>query len=215
MRSGSPQGRAAVCRRILLIELLLVLAALAAAPFAGRLAYAEDPLAPGDAILALAGEHTVRWLEAGDLRNEGWAPKILLSAGYRERAERELSRRGIRIPSEGEVARDALLQMGHPEDSVEVMPGYPDNTAAEGVLLREKALSHAWSQVIVVTSKLHSRRAGFAIRRELRGSGVTIIMRTSRHDDDDPARWWTKRRTARMLLSELPKLLAYLVGMRD
>ena len=215
MSSGNPKRRAAVCRWILILELLAGLVLIASAPFAGRLAHAEDPLAKADAIVALAGERTVRWLEASDLRNEGWAPRIVLSAGYRERAERELAERGIRIPSEGEVARSALLQLGHPDHSVELLPGYPDNTAAEGVLLRDMALSRGWSRVIVVTSKLHSRRAGFAIRRELQGTGITVLMRASRHDDDDPARWWTKRRTIRGLVAELPKLLAYVVGLRD
>ena len=215
MLSGSPQRRAAVCRWILILQLLIGLAVVCAAPFAGRLAYAEDPLARADAIVVLAGERTIRWLEASDLRNEGWAPKIVLSAGYRERAERALGERGIRIPSEGEVARSALLQLGHPEESVEILPGFPDNTAAEGVLLRKMTASRGWSRVIVVTSKLHSRRAGFAIRREMQGTGVTLIMRASRHDDDNPARWWTKRRTIRGLLAELPKLLAYVVGVRD
>lgn len=215
MPFGSPQRRAAVCRHILLLQFIVLLVLLSAAPFAGRLAYAEDPLAPADAILVLAGERTVRWREAADLRREGWAPRIVLSAGYRERAEQELVAGGIRIPSEGEVARDALLQMGHPADSVEVLPGFPDNTAAEGVLLREMASRRGWSRVIVVTSKLHSRRAGFAVRREMEGTGVAILMRASRHDDDEPSRWWTKRRTTRMLWNELPKLAAYIVGVRD
>jgi uncharacterized SAM-binding protein YcdF (DUF218 family) len=208
-------SRSSLCRRIVAAELLIVVALIVAAPFAGRLAHAEDPLQRADAIFVLAGERILRWMEASDLLREEWAPRVVLSAGYREQAERQLIAKGIQIPSEGDVARSALLQLGHPPDIVEILPGFPDNTAAEGVLLRQEGLARGWTRVIVVTSKLHTRRAGYAIRRELDGSGIGIVMRASRHDEDDPARWWARRRTARGLLSELPKLAAYLLGMRD
>lgn len=206
-------SHSAFCRRIVEIQLLLLLTVLVLLPFAGRLLHREDPLERADAIFVLAGERVVRWREASDLLREGWAPVVVLSAGYREAAEAELVRRGIVIASEGEVARSAMLQLGHRADTVEVLPGFPDNTAAEGQLLRTHALARGWDKVIVVTSKLHTRRAGFAIDRELEGSGVRIILRASRYDDDDPARWWTRRRTVRMMLGELPKLIAYLLGL--
>jgi uncharacterized SAM-binding protein YcdF (DUF218 family) len=198
---------------MLLAQAILLVATAASLPFAGHVLYEEDPLERADAVFVLAGERVIRWLEASDLMNEGWAPRALLSAGYREAAERGVIRRGVTIPSEGDVARNALLQLGHAPDAVEVAPGFPDNTAAEGQLLRAHAVPRGWTRVIVVTSKLHTQRAAFAIRRELEGSGIKVIMRASRYDDDDPTWWWTRRRTIRTLVAELPKLVAYVFGL--
>lgn len=200
------------CRRLLLAQLILIVALVAALPFAGRVMYKEDALAKSDAVFVLAGARIVRWLEASDLVKEGWAPQIVLGGGYRESLEQQLLARGIHIPSEGEVVRGALVQLGHAPDRVRIL-GYTDNTADEARLLRREALAHRWTRIIVVTSKLHTRRAGIAIRRELQDANVAIIMRASRYDDDDPAHYWRKRRTVRAMASELPKLAAYWVGL--
>jgi uncharacterized SAM-binding protein YcdF (DUF218 family) len=194
-------------------QFALLLVLLALLPFAGRLLHREDPLERADAIFVLAGERVVRWLEASVLLREGWAPRAVLSAGYQTAPERDLIKRGVVIASEAEVARSALLQMGHAADAIEVLPGFPDNTADEGRLLRAHVALRGWHSVIVVTSKLHTRRAGLAIEREMKGTGTKIIVRSTRYDDDEPARWWTKRRTIRAMLAELPKLIAYVLGL--
>lgn len=203
-----------ILRRLIYAQLALSVIILALLPFAGRALHAEDPLEKADAIVVLAGERVNRWLEAYKLHREGWAPIILLSGGYREHLEQRLLDQGIRMPSEGEVAQSALLQLGVPATSLEIV-GHADNTAAEGVLLRRVAIERRWTRVIVVTSKLHTRRAGFAMRRELEGTSVRVIMRASRFDDDDPVRYWTRRRTLRTMLSEWPKLGAYLLGLEE
>jgi uncharacterized SAM-binding protein YcdF (DUF218 family) len=213
MSAGTSPGRGHLCRRLLTAEAVLLVALLVALPFAGRLAHREDALERADVAFVLGGERVNRWLEAGDLLREGWVPRILLSTGYREHNERALLARGVAIPSEAEVARGALIQLGHPPEALEILGAFPDNTAEEGVLLRDHAQRRGWTRVIVVTSKLHSRRAGFAMEREMRGTGIRIIVRPSRYDDDNPSRWWTKRRTIRTLLSELPKLVAYVLGL--
>jgi len=201
-----------LCRRVLLAQLTLLILIAAALPFVGRLMYHEDALQKSDVVCVLAGARIVRWLDASDLVNEGWAPDIVLGGGYRESLEQRLLDRGIRIPSEGEVVRSALIQLGHPAERVRIL-GYTDNTAEEARLLRREAVARHWSRVIVVTSKLHTRRAGIAMRREFQGTDVQIIMRASRYDDDDPAHYWRKRRTVREMLAELPKLAAYWVGL--
>jgi uncharacterized SAM-binding protein YcdF (DUF218 family) len=206
--------RVSLCRRLILAQLAFVLLLAAALPFAGRLLYHEDRLETSNAVFVLAGSRIVRWLEASDLVKEGWAPEIALGGGYRESLERSLLERGVKIPSEGEVARTALIQLGHPPDRVRIL-GYTDNTGEEARMLRREALARGWSRVIVVTSKLHTRRAGIAMRRAFDGTNVQIVIRASRYDDDDPAHYWQKRRTTRALMSELPKLIAYWIGLGD
>ena len=202
------------CRRVLLALLIVVVVAIGALPFAGRLLYHEDSLQKSNAVFVLAGARIVRWLEASDLIKEGWAPEIALGGGYRESLEKNLLDRGIRLPSEGEVARTALIQLGHPPERVHIL-GYTDNTAEEARMLRREAVARRWSRIIVVTSKLHTRRAGIAMRRAFDGTGIEVLIRASRYDDDDPAHYWRKRRTVRSLMAELPKLMAYWAGLGD
>ena len=77
-----------------------------------------------------------RPLEAVDLYKEGYAPLIVLSPGRPEPGERLLRQRGIRFPTEAELQRDALIQLGIPATAVLATDGYVDNTAQEANLLR-------------------------------------------------------------------------------
>src|SRR4051812_37832104 len=81
------------------------------------------------------------------------------------------------------VVPGAIVQLGVRADRVEASAAALDNTAAEAEYLRSVALQRGWHTVIVVTSKYHTRRARFAARRALAGSGVDVIMRASRYDE--------------------------------
>ena len=73
--------------------------------------------------------------------------------------------------------------------------------------------AHHWRRVIIVTSKYHTRRAAFAFRRGLEGTGAEVVMRASRYDSSDPARWWRNRSDFRFASSEWQKLIAYRLGL--
>ena len=167
---------------------------------------------PADAIFVLAGTLVERPLEAADLHERGLAPRIVVTRAVSEGAAGHLERRGVRVPTEFDITRDILLQLGVPEDAL-VTPGrIHDNTAEEAQTLRDLARQHGWRRVIVVSSKYHLRRAGVACRRALRGTGVEVVLRGSRYDDSEPERWWSRRSDIRWVASETPKLIAYLLG---
>ena len=143
-----------------------------------------------------------------------YAPLILLvSPGQPTEVESGLVRQGANLPNEAEVAAMRLTTLGVPADRIGILEGFPDNTADEGEHLRTYALSRKWRAVIVVTSKPHTRRAALAMRRALDGAPIRIVIRSTRYDDTDPARWWQRRRTIREVTTELPKLVAYALGL--
>jgi uncharacterized SAM-binding protein YcdF (DUF218 family) len=199
--------------RILQFQAVLVVLILASAPFVGSLLVNEDPLDRADSIFVLAGSRASRWLEARDLIKEGYAPVVLVSDGLREDAENLAIEQGARLPSSGDVARDGLIALGVPATRVVVLPGRPDNTSDEAAGLRDYAILRGWKKVIVVTSKLHTRRAGFAMRRAVRDTDIRILIRATRYDSDDPARWWRRRSTVRSIMHEVPALVAYMLGL--
>ena len=103
--------------------------------------------------------------------------------------------------------------LGVPHDALIVPDRVHDNTAQEGQTLQQLATANGWHRLIIVTSRYHLRRARFAVRRELRGTGVEVMMHGSRYDDTNPDRWWTSRADWRWVLTEGPKLVAYELGL--
>lgn len=212
---ASPR-RASRRRALLRAVVLLGLLALAGAFTVPRLAsflLCEDPLAPADAIVVLAGARADRWLEAIDLYRESYAPRIVVSQGEPDGAERALRARGIELPSQVDVIRRVMGELGLSGDAVSVLPGEPASTAEEAVLVRDVAEEAGWRRVLLVTSKLHTRRARLAFRRELAGTGIVVMVRASRYDDTDVAHWWRRRRDLRDTLLETLKLAAYALGL--
>ena len=212
-------GRAARLRPIIRIVQLaaaaVVLGGMLFLPFAGRFLARSDRLEKADLIVVLGGARIERWLEAVDLYKEGWAPRLLISPGQISPIETSLLARGVRYPREGDLARDAAVAMGIPAGAIVLPPGGVDNTAAEAAMVRKAVSPESTRRVIVVTSSYHLRRAGYAFRRELAGSGVEVIMHASRYDEAEPARWWRHRQDIRSILSELPKFAAYLAGLGE
>ena len=184
-------------------------------PFAGRFFAHQNPLEQSDVILVLAGARVERWLEAVDLYKEGWAPRIVISPGPVTRMEVELRTRGVRYPREGDLARDAVLALGVPAAAVTVLPDGVDNTAQEAAALKRNFSAAELRRLIVVTSPYHTRRAGFAFRREFADTGVRVVVRASRYSESEPARWWRHRGDVRYIVSELPKFLAYAAGLGE
>ena len=202
-------------RAAILVIIVTLVAAAACLPFAGRFLAVEDPLQRADVIVVLGGARAERWLEAVDLYREGWAPQILLSPGRLDAADPELLRRGVKFPTSTELTRTAMLELGVPANAIAVMEGSIDNTAQEAAETRRLARSGGWHRIIVVTSKYHARRSRFAFRREFSDTPIVALVRASRYDAGDPARWWRHRADVRWVISEFEKLLLYWVGLGE
>ena len=179
----------------------------------GRFLQHEDPLEHADAIVVLAGTRLERPLEGADLYKAGWAPLIVISPGRPEPSVRMIRARGIPFPLESEQQRDTLIRLGVPASAIMADDGFVDNTASEANLVRDLVIARHWHRVIVVTSKFHVRRAGFAFRRGLEGTGARPLMRASHYDPSDPANWWRTRADVRFGLSEWGKLVLYWLGL--
>lgn len=181
----------------------------------GHILQSEDPLQKSDVVFVLGGTRVERVAEAGALYREGWVPLILLSRQISEPAEIELRAAGIHIPTETQMQRDVLRQMGVPPDAVEEVTAEQVATANEVEELAHIAAARKWQRIVVVTSKLHTARSRLALRRRFAGTNTEIIMRATRFDTVDVDRWWSNRSTLRFVLFESQKLLAYALGIGD
>jgi uncharacterized SAM-binding protein YcdF (DUF218 family) len=179
----------------------------------GRFMAAEDPLETADAIFVFAGTRVERPLEAFDLYRDGYAPRVVVTRAVAEQAVFLAERRGVRLASDFDLNREMLRQLGLPDSALIAPDRIHDNTAQEAQTLRALATQYHWRRVILVSSKYHLRRARLACQRELKGTGVQLIRRGSRYDLSTPDRWWRRRSDIRWLLSEVPKLAAYELGL--
>ena len=214
MTTRFQRARQILVRVILAAGLLALLGLLWFAPRAGRYLVVQNTLERSDVIVVLAGARVERWLEDVDLYRDGWAPRIVLSAGRIEDAEIRLHEMGIRFPGDAELARDAMVQMKIPPGAITILPYAVDNTAQEAEAVHELSTAAGWRRLIVVTSAYHTRRTSFTFSRELRGTPVRALVRATRYDLSTPDRWWTDRADFRFVSFELQRLLAYRLGLR-
>ncbi|OFW13335.1 MAG: hypothetical protein A3H29_17300 [Acidobacteria bacterium RIFCSPLOWO2_02_FULL_67_21] len=201
-------------RRALLVATPLLLLAAAygfieLGPFLAR----EDPLQKADAIFVLAGTPMRRALEGADLYLAGYGPFLVLSRESTEGGFAELTRRGVSVPDDVARAQDVFRRMGIPAKAVIVPLREHRSTAAEAQTLRAMAQERGWDRVIIVSSPYHLRRSAFAFRRELEGTAVAVVMRATRYETAEPARWWRYRSDVRSVVQELPRLVAYVLGL--
>jgi uncharacterized SAM-binding protein YcdF (DUF218 family) len=199
-------------RRFLAAVLLFIAAGLFMS--AGRLVTHEDPLEHADAIYVLGGTWALRWLEGADLFREGYSTHIVLSPDIREIGEKVLAGRGTPIPRRVDIQRQMMVERVHiPADAIQILPGEVDNTAQEADAIKSLVAANHWRSLIVITDRATTRRGGYALRRVL-GRDIKIIMRASRYDDFRPGAWWTTRPMFRTTFYEMPKLIAYWLGLR-
>ena len=211
-RGRGPAARSTHRRRVAIALILLALAGYVFANI-GRFLTKEDPIQHADAIAVLAGTRMDRALEAADLYRRGFAAHIIVTRQTPEPSFATLAKQGIALPADAEVTEEVLQKLGVPKSAIIVPAAIHDNTAQEARTFRGLAAANGWHTLIVVTSKYHLRRAGFAVRRELAGTGVVVMMHGTHYDNANPDRWWTSRSDWRWVVGETGKLIVYELGL--
>lgn len=175
---------------------------------AGEFLIVEDPPRKADAIVVLAGSVPDRILEAVTLYKDGYAPRIVVSREPPPRAYARLAELGVSVPTPHEINLSIARQLGIPGEALLETGGKPGSTLSEAADLIRFLWSHGFHRVLLVTSKGHTRRAR-QIYGHLAGDRLELVMRPSRYDPYDPARWWKDRTTTRRVLIEFQKMAVF------
>ncbi|HTY51136.1 MAG TPA: hypothetical protein VMB48_15720 [Steroidobacteraceae bacterium] len=173
---------------------------------AGRMLVAEDPLERADVIVVAVDADGAGVLEASDLVRRGFAARVAVFSDPPGAVDREFLRRGIPYYDAAARAIRQLHALGIVSAGEIERP--VSGTTAEGALLPGWCSSHGYRTVIFVSLSDHSRRTRRVLRRDLQGSGVTVLVHYSRYSEFDPDGWWLSRQGARSGIVELEKLLA-------
>jgi uncharacterized SAM-binding protein YcdF (DUF218 family) len=170
----------------------------------------EDPLQTAAAIAVLSGRMPDRALEAARLYNQGYAPQVWLS--YSVEPEATLQKYAVPYAGEETYDRLLLLHQGVPESAIRVLDPPIVNTADEmrtfGAALRREN-PH---RIIIVTSKLHTRRTAALWQRLASRDGQAIVRGVS-EDAPSVAYWWRTTGGALDVVREVLGLLNTWAGL--
>lgn len=176
----------------------------------GRWLVAEDPLEKASAIAVLSGRMPSRALEAARIYREGYASEIWLTRTIEPGA----SLQALFVPFTGEEAYDrmVLMRKGVPESAIRVLDPPIANTADEMLAIGQALSKENERTVIIVTSKVHTRRVK-ALWKHLSSADGQAIVRGVSDDGFDPAHWWANTADALDVVREALGLLNAWAGL--
>jgi uncharacterized SAM-binding protein YcdF (DUF218 family) len=176
----------------------------------GKWLVVEDPLEQADAIAVLSGQMPARALEAARVYKQGYAKHVWLTHSTEPGATlTELS-----IPYAGEESYDKqiLLHEGVPENAIQVLDPPIVNTADEMKTIGAALRKENQRSVIIVTSKVHTRRVK-ALWRRVSAQDGNAIVRGAQDDPFDPSHWWRTTKDALDVVREILGLLNAWAGL--
>jgi len=153
----------------------------------GRWLVAEDPLQKAQAIAVLSGRMPMRAMEAAKLYREGFAPKVWLTHSTEPGAM--LKTMGVSYVGEDIYNVQVLMHEGVPADAIRLLEPPIINTADELLAVSEALEAGKGTSVIIVTTKVHTRRVRILWNRLAAGRGQAVV-RAASDDPFDPRRWW-------------------------
>ncbi len=153
----------------------------------GRWLVVEDPLDKAQAIVVLSGRVPMRAIEAARLYNAGFAPQVWLTRPREPAAS--LQEMHIAYIGEDFYSAHVLMHEGVPSYAIHTLDSPIDNTADEVQAIASELQRSHGTAVIIVTSKVHTRRAR-TLWREFAGARGRAIVRAASTDTFEPAHWW-------------------------
>ena len=199
---------ATVFRKILLIILIigfLVVAHKKVLTGIGSFLVVEDIPTKADATVVLNTGVDIypRLLEAASLYKNIKVEKVVINGNRKTDILRNLESKGyepackwyanvMKVLIHQGVARDHIVAISA-EDAFD--------TISEAGIVGEILINNGMNNVIITTSKFHSRRARH-IWNDLYRERLKIYVAPAQHDPFDPAAWWKSGRQIRWVLSE-------------
>ena len=176
----------------------------------GRWLVVEDPLRKANAIAVMSGRMPDRALEAALIYQQGYAPRVWLTHSTEPGAT--LAKLSVHFIGEEEYDKQLLMHEGVPESAIEVLDPSIVNTADEMKTIGSALAKQKDGTVILVTSKVHTRRVRALWKRLAAPDGAAIVRGVS-DDKFDPAHWWRSTGDALDVVREILGLLNAWAGL--
>lgn len=126
----------------------------------------HPPRDKADAIVLLAGSYKERAPAAAQLYRAGYAPAVLLTNdGILSSWSSKYGRNLYQI----DLAEKYLVTLGVPRERIVKLPFHGSSTMHDALAVRQYALAHGLTKMIIVTSDYHIRRAIWTFRKVFAG----------------------------------------------
>lgn len=153
------------------IGILLVLYLLS--PYLAAWLVVSEPLRPADAIVVLGGSYE-RALHGYELYRDGYAPRLVVSGARLH----DFTLNG-RPFTEANFSKVFLQGLGVPAQAI-ILLEFTGTTYAEARAVARLSREQPWKRLILVSSPYHTRRANLTFLKQLRGTGIDLIVRPAR-----------------------------------
>lgn len=174
----------------------------------------DDEPTQADAIVMLVGNNSDRVPHVADLYEKGVSGKILMVKPSKE-FYKAFEERGVPITSNAVKARNALIELGIPADSITIVPGKDEaSTLLEAVSVRDYLASGLEiNSVLLVSSSYHMRRASIIFERAFKQheNSVAVYCSPSPYNSFNASQWWKNRKDIQLVVLEYVKFGNFLL----
>jgi uncharacterized SAM-binding protein YcdF (DUF218 family) len=175
----------------------------------GQYLIVEHKAKKADLIVCLAGGDVERPLATVDAYRQGLAPYVFRAREEKPDGLDYLQKNVTNYPTSFDLFELVMKGFDIPDKVILTSEKRVDSTMDEARLVRKVILDRGYKSVIIITSRIHSRRAWLTFKKVLQNDKVEIISLPSRYQLFNPEDWWKKRKYAREVIIEYEKLLYY------
>ena len=147
----------------------------------------EDPLRKVDAIYVLSGNAQDRGRAAATLYQQGYAPELVCLGGE---SHDDLELYGIHLLT-ATMTQKVVLQAGVPNGAVRLLPR-GSSTFEEFEAITADCKARGYRDIIVLSSRFHTRRIHMFFRKRLYFEGINLVLRGAYERSFDERAWWKK-----------------------
>jgi len=196
-------------RVLLVLGIIVGILFLARRPIMRGFAYwlvVEDEIQAVDAVFVLSGNAAERCPAAADVFERGMTPLVITTG---ESVNPTLVAAGTPI-NDAEVGRLALLELGVDSSAIRLL-SRGTSTFEESEEILGYSLAQGFERIMIVSSKLHTRRIGFVFRDKFKENGIEVVVHgaTPRAEDYTLDEWWAYETGLIFLNNEYIKLVYY------
>ena len=195
-------------RKIFLLILLIAFLVVAHAKILsgiGSFLVVEDIPLQADAAVVLNGGVDIypRLIQAADLYKNKMADRIVINGNRKTEILRDLESNGYESPCRWHA--EAISILNHlgvtKEHIVAISAEDAYDTISEATIVGETLINNGMEDVIITTSKFHSRRA-YHIWSKMYNKRLKVSIAPAKKDPFNPEAWWKQGRQIRWVLSE-------------
>jgi hypothetical protein len=162
-----------------------------------------------DLIVCMGGNGVGNCLAAVDAYRKDLAPVIFKAKELEPDGLDYVKRKVENYPTEFDLFTLVTTGFGVPAEAIVSPEQRVGSTIEEARLVRRFVLDRGYESLILVTSRMHSRRAYLTFKRVFKDAKINLVSLPSPYQQFSPKDWWKNREYTKELIIEYQKLIYY------